>query len=49
MWSPVRSPIRALNRTQEFRNKKLWLYGIDSPVYDPETVIEVSPGNPIDN
>ena len=34
---------------EEFRNKKLWIYGIHSPVYDPETVIEVSPGNPIDN
>ena len=42
-------PDPGLEPDEEFRNKKLWLYGIDSPVYDPETVIEVSPGNPIDN
>lgn len=45
MWEP--DP--GLEPDEEFRNKKLWLYGIDSPVYDAETVIEVSPGNPIDN
>ena len=42
-------PDPGLEPDEEFRNKKLWLYGIDSPVYDAETVIEVSPGNPIDN
>lgn len=42
-------PDPGLEPDEEFRNKKLWIYGIHSPVYDPETVIEVSPGNPIDN
>lgn len=46
---PGPEPEPGLEPDEEFRNKKLWLYGIDSPVYDPETVIEVSPGNPIDN
>lgn len=46
---PDPEPDPGLEPDEEFRNKKLWLYGIDSPVYDPETVIEVSPGNPIDN
>ena len=42
-------PDPGLEPDEEFRNKKLWIYGIDSPVYDPETVVEVSPSNPLDN
>ena len=46
---PDPDPDPGLEPDEEFRNKKLWIYGIDSPVYDPETVVEVSPSNPVDN